>query len=289
MWSRIWRQCTLSLLLVCFIISIKDFNIHAQLIHSFVNIPTSDLYGNNNAPILKALAKVYYSQGFKAIDTNPGFAMEKLISSYKLHPTIYTYEMLRWAYSMIGQATALDDNPNYLPLTDRIRKQRAYFLQQCDFGAQEVSAGNYDRAIEYFESILLFDVDNVANGHSNNEKSAEKIVSLELFEVYFNLAVAYRQLGMAEKAVDYNIHAINLNPIHSKSILNLATIFQQNGALDKAEEWYLRGINVHRAFKQLTNTLGYAFLPDDYLKFSSNLILTYFQMQEFNKVKSSRN
>lgn len=278
----IWLSLLMSVLVCLLLPRPQRFTIQAQVINSFTKYPTASDYFAKDIPILKALAQSYYLEGVRTLAAKPGPAMEKLINSYKTYPSVYSYELLRWSYSMIGQPNAFENHPHFLPLTEKIRKQRAFYMQQCDLGAQEISAGNYQSAIAYFESILFYDVDKRTEANSMGSK--DRKVHLELFEVYFNLAVAYRQLGQMEKAVDYNLHAIHLNPIHSKSILNIATIFQQNGVLEEAKKWYLRGINIHRAFKEVIDTLGYSFLPDDYLKFSSNLILTYFQMQDFNQV-----
>jgi len=102
--------------------------------------------------------------------------------------------------------------------------------------------GQYDQAIYHYNQALK---------QQNN-----------LWEVYFNLGVAYQRKQEFEKAIESYQSAICIDPNRVNTYLNLGVLYKEQGKFTEAEAVYLQGIKVSPSAALYSNLANVYLLTD---------------------------
>lgn len=134
-----------------------------------------------------------------------------------------------------------------------------------DEGLKKYQAGDYDKAIEYFDKAIDLDADNYqalsnkgitlamrGNGTGNKKDVEQGIALIEQalqlapkdMASFYNLALAYKIDGQYDKAITYFKNVIAADPGNTWSYYGIATIYGDLGKADEALPYLKQAIDL---------------------------------------------
>ncbi|WP_296826334.1 tetratricopeptide repeat protein [uncultured Megasphaera sp.] len=134
-----------------------------------------------------------------------------------------------------------------------------------DEGLKKYQAGDYDKAIEYFDKAIDLDADNYqalsnkgitlamrGNGTGNKKDVEQGITLIEQalqlapkdMASFYNLALAYKIDGQYDKAITYFKNVIAADPGNTWSYYGIATIYGDLGKADEALPYLKQAIDL---------------------------------------------
>ena len=110
---------------------------------------------------------------------------------------------------------------------------------QIDKGIEAYTEGNYELAIEKFQTAL-------EKNYENSEES----------EVYNAIGISYRELDKLTESISAHQKAVELDPNYHEAWVNLGIAYRQSGDLEKAEECYQKAIKIDPNYANLHISIG---------------------------------
>ncbi len=160
-------------------------------------------------------------------------------------------------------------------------ENQQFLLYQTDFAVgnvmmadYEMQAGNYVRAIDYYQKGLKkdnvmnyarFNLSAAYNELGNNDEALKTLQEAAVIDpgnerVYYNLGLLYYELKKEDLAVENFHKAVQLGSANPGLYYNYGLLLQQEGKLKEAEQIFLKGIAIDPQAPNLNYALAYFYM-----------------------------